>query len=227
MNRQEFLKQVSNEIHFIFDRKSIEKELNEHLDDSIEDLVADGLTRDEAEKQAVLQMGEPEEIGKLLDKEHHPVLGYIWMTSKVLLIVAIAVAFFIFVGCLQSWFDLLFPYNRTGYGITESWPVGVNIETENHNVVIDYVGYNEMSEEYYLTCRAKTKIEYIRVHPLFVGLKIGSNVSDLESPGFNIKADGIFGSVGHVEFEWPEDHVLYVDGGIDGMVELDLEEYWK
>ena len=51
MNRQDFLKQVSKEIHFIFDRKSIEKELNEHLDDSITDLMEEGLSREEAESQ--------------------------------------------------------------------------------------------------------------------------------------------------------------------------------
>ena len=226
MNRQDFLNQVSKEVHFKFDRKSIEKELSEHLDDSIVDLMEEGLSRDEAEAQAVLHMGEPEEIGKLLNKEHHPVLGYVWMTSKILLIAAAIMASVVFVMCIQSGLDLLFPYNRTGYGIAESWPVGMKIETANHNVVIDYIGVNEW-DEYFFTYRAKTKMEYIRVRPLFVDLEIGSSESELENASYNIKTDGVFGTVGHVQFEWPEDNVLYLDGGIDGIVKLDLEEYWR
>ena len=86
MNRQEYINQVRKEVHFVFDREAIENELQHHLEDSICDLMEEGISREEAEAQAVAQMGDPVEVGKQLNEEHHPVLGYMWMLSSILLI---------------------------------------------------------------------------------------------------------------------------------------------
>ncbi len=124
MNRQDFLRLVSKEIHFIFDRKSIEKELNEHLEDSIADLREEGLSKEDAERQAIAQMGEPEEIGKLLNQEHHPILGYVWMISRVMVIAVAILALVVGAESLQSAFDLLAPtFNIRGHRTEEYYPV--------------------------------------------------------------------------------------------------------
>ena len=43
-------------------RQHLRKELGEHLDEAVEDLIATGLSREEAAKQAIAGLGEPETI---------------------------------------------------------------------------------------------------------------------------------------------------------------------
>ena len=52
MKRTEFLQTVRKEIHYIFARNAIEKELEQHINESIEDMIADGMPFDEAEELA-------------------------------------------------------------------------------------------------------------------------------------------------------------------------------
>lgn len=42
MNKQEFLENIRKQIHFVFDRDSIEQEFNQHIEDSIADLISEG-----------------------------------------------------------------------------------------------------------------------------------------------------------------------------------------
>ena len=44
MNKNEFLKIVSKQIHFFLDREKIEKELSDHIEDSALDLMEEGYT---------------------------------------------------------------------------------------------------------------------------------------------------------------------------------------
>lgn len=84
MNKNEFLKIVSKQIHFFLDREKIEKELSDHIEDSTLDLMEEGYSEIEAQKLAVFQMGNPIEIGQQLNRQHHPVIGYCWLLSTLL-----------------------------------------------------------------------------------------------------------------------------------------------
>ena len=53
MKKQEYLDIVTRQVRYIFDREFIEAELKEHLEDSIQDLMEDGFSYEEAEEQAV------------------------------------------------------------------------------------------------------------------------------------------------------------------------------
>ena len=86
MTKQEYLQTVRKQIHYIFDRDTIETELSQHLEDSIYDLMEDGHSREEAEDLAVQQMGDPISTGKMLNQEHHPLLGYLCMATSAILI---------------------------------------------------------------------------------------------------------------------------------------------
>ena len=68
MNKQEFLESIRKQIHFVFDRDSIEQEYSAHIEDSVLDLMEDGYSKEEAEKIAIEQMGDPIEIGKALNE---------------------------------------------------------------------------------------------------------------------------------------------------------------
>ena len=95
MKKQEFLSIVRKQIRFVFDRDKIENELKQHLADSIEELIEEGFSWEDAEHIAVEQMGNPKEVGQLLNKEHNPILGYLWTISRValcILVVRIAIS---------------------------------------------------------------------------------------------------------------------------------------
>ena len=49
---------------------------------------------EEAEREALKRMGDPEEIGKALAKLHKPWLGYLWLVSKIACCVLIPLALF-------------------------------------------------------------------------------------------------------------------------------------
>ncbi len=221
MNRQEFLKLVSKEIHFIFDRKSIEKELNEHLEDSIEGLKQDGFSEEEAEMHAVAQMGAPEEIGQLLNKEHHPVLGYVWMITRIMLITAVILTFVIGFDSLQSALDVLYPSQNIGWRVEEAYPVRAKFETKTHKVTIDHVCRTEHNQ-FYITYRAKTKLDYLR--SVSGNSTLFCIVDEEENTSITW---GRFGEKGYCMFDWPEDDILSLQIENGRCIELDLGGYWK
>ena len=75
------------------DREAVRAELEAHLEDKTADLVRifPDLGRQEAERQAVEQMGDAEEIGKELARIHKPWLGYLWRASQITLGIVLAV----------------------------------------------------------------------------------------------------------------------------------------
>lgn len=95
MDKKEYLTLLTKEIHFFYDRKNIKKEFSDHLDDSIADLLAEGLSKDEAEKQAVIQMGNPSSIGKQLNQLHHPFIGWLWWLSEKAVLILLGLTLFL------------------------------------------------------------------------------------------------------------------------------------
>ena len=69
------------------DREAVRAELEAHLEDKTADLVRifPDLGRQEAERQAVEQMGDPKEIGRALARLHRPWLGWLWRLSQIAL----------------------------------------------------------------------------------------------------------------------------------------------
>ncbi len=56
----------------------VSAELTAHLEDHAAALEARGLSPEEAAAQAVTAMGEPEELGRQLDRAHPPLLCSLW-----------------------------------------------------------------------------------------------------------------------------------------------------
>lgn len=80
--KDQYLETVLKEVRFPFDRKQISKELEAHLEESIEFHIEPGTDQEMAEKKAVKDFGDPKEIGKMLNKVHKPLLGWLWLLSK-------------------------------------------------------------------------------------------------------------------------------------------------
>ena len=72
----EFCGRVCRRVRFRPDRAAITAELTAHLEDHMDALVARGFPPETAARQAVAAMGDPEEIGRELDKSHSFLLGW-------------------------------------------------------------------------------------------------------------------------------------------------------
>ena len=221
MKKEEFLRTVRKQIHFVFDRDDVENELNQHLSDSIEDLMEEGLAVEEAEYLAVEQMGNPVEVGKLLNQEHNPLLGYLWAASRVLLACLICPSV-LYVG-VMGFFLLKTITPMTLKDSAKAYDVGIDLELPTHKVKLDKICLSE-SGRYSLTYRAWTKFTYSRAG-------IGSQLFTLEDEAGNHLGGATNGAIGNLsecgskDFDWPENSVLHIVG-VDGeVIELDLTEY--
>lgn len=220
MKKQEFLNIVRKQIRYVFVRDAIEEELKQHLNDSMEALIEEGLTWQEAEEEAVRQMGDPVEVGMLLNKEHKPLLGYLLVVSRIVLCILIV--------------RVVIPFGVGAYGLiksmtpvtlansVETYKVNLELDLPTHQVKIDNICLNE-NEQYCLTFRAWPKIKYSRVgwssHCFTLENKDGEMAG-----GATLIGSGSF-LYGSKDFEWPEDSMLYIVS-VDGkVIELDLTEY--
>ena len=90
---QNWIKVAVKQMKFPPDRDKVRQELWDHLLDSRDCRVEQGMGLKEAEEAAVKAMGDPVETGKLLNKVHRPWLGWLWRASQLLLLTAVLVSF--------------------------------------------------------------------------------------------------------------------------------------
>lgn len=84
--------QVCQCIRFKPDREAVRLELLGHMEDEYEMIRASGLCENEAEQRTLEAMGDPAEVGRLLDSVHKPLLGWVWLISKWLVALAMVAA---------------------------------------------------------------------------------------------------------------------------------------
>ena len=198
MKKDEFLKIVSKEIHFFLDREKISEELENHLEDSILDLMEEGFSKEEAEKQAVLQMGNPVEIGKSLNHEHYPLIGYLWLGTTILVLfwcISLIPLCFYTISNIGS-FLLDGPY--WGAACEVSYDVNEEIIMDSYRVELLKICPDRSNSDYYtLFYRAWYTNPFKRVQQSF-GIKlIGSDGFDYTGSGGRTHSWlGIEGNVG-------------------------------
>ncbi|MBE6008033.1 MAG: hypothetical protein E7235_02415 [Lachnospiraceae bacterium] len=69
-------------VKFFFDRGEIRKELNEHMEDMYEDMLESGISEEDAIRLVVEYMGDADEIGRALNREHKPWIGWLWVATR-------------------------------------------------------------------------------------------------------------------------------------------------
>ncbi len=112
---------VCSHIRFKPDRGPVEEELLAHLEDRAEALCQSGMGRERAEKQALVSMGDADEVGRRLAVVHKPLLGYLWLWSRRVLILCIVVAVWAAFGFSErNDFDLYVATDEIRYWLDES-----------------------------------------------------------------------------------------------------------
>lgn len=86
-NFQKWCQVAAGKIRFGPDRRAVESELMDHLQDIFEANTAKGMAPDEAEQKALEAMGSAEELAPQLAAIHKPFWGYALRTCQVLLVV--------------------------------------------------------------------------------------------------------------------------------------------
>lgn len=141
--------QVTDQVRFWPDRKAIVQELTAHYEDHVRDLERLDYPLKLAEQRALDAMGDPEEIGKALDRVHKPWLGWLWVASRVAVRICLALLLVYSIGYWQNVAeDLRFPeklgemgeYEPDGfhYDPTAAW----TRETVTAGGSVDRCGYH-------------------------------------------------------------------------------------
>lgn len=95
-NVDKFLEDVLSYIKFPFAKDDIKFELESHILEKINYYVEQGYDSEKAEELSIRDMGDPKEIGILLNKEHNPFLGWLLkITNGMVILFLILSAFFI------------------------------------------------------------------------------------------------------------------------------------
>ena len=221
MKKAEFLKIVRKQIHYVFARNDIEKELDQHLQDSIEDLLAEGYSEEEAEKQAVLQMGNPVEIGQQLNKEHNSIQGYAYFVTKILVLLLLLPIVFKCMSFAIQWCGLIKPVvvkdSEAVYAVNKT------IKLPTHYLKIDNICV-QANKKRYLTYRTGMKLsKYRRVseYRSFIFLdEDGNQFGDYIQTKKNK-----FGAKGCIEIPDSCAEIIYVVGENEEQWEIILGDY--
>lgn len=222
MNKKEFLKSIRKEIHYIFDRDIIEKELNNHIEESINDLLEDGYSYEEAERLAIEQMGNAKEIGQLLNQQHNPLIGYLWMISKwcVRLIVVPSIIFVIFL--MYSVFYCIVPI--TPSDAKNVYKVNEVITSPASYIIVDYVGCHNNGD-------CTLSIRYIE-NKMNVRIGLAPNdITVLNAGGERLagfsrdRVNHMLGKTSEIRFFKPKDNIVIVQAYNGQTTTLDLGDY--
>lgn len=91
-----FLNEVLSYIKFSFDKQEIKTELLSHLSDKMDFYMDQGNPIEIAEQLSINDMGNPKEIGVELNKQHNPLLGWIWLITNTIVAFAAIVSGLVF-----------------------------------------------------------------------------------------------------------------------------------
>lgn len=72
----EYIRKLLEQVRFKQAHKGIEAEIRSHIEDQICDNISAGMDKDEAERAAVIDMGDPIEVGISMDKVHRPKIAW-------------------------------------------------------------------------------------------------------------------------------------------------------
>lgn len=131
----DYIKKMLTHVKFRFDRAGIREEYEEHMEDLYEMFIDSGMDEEQARYEVLEQMGDADANGEGLNMAHHPVIGWVWWTAKVLMI---GVLIFVIGSRGYGTYETI----RQNFGWYEKVPEAAHIMTEyeiNKFVTVDDV----------------------------------------------------------------------------------------
>lgn len=108
-NVEEFITNVCKEIKYKKARNKISEELKNHIEDHAYDLMDNGVDEEVAYMQSIEAMGNPKEIGKNLNKQHRPYVGWLLNITNIIIgMICFFLGFIIILGVIGS-------FDHSGY----------------------------------------------------------------------------------------------------------------
>ncbi len=111
-----YLDSMLKHVKFTPDRKKIRQEFGEHMEDMYDDYVSFGMPEDEAKASVLENIGDARDVGRLMNKAHNAVIGWIWQVLKVCLIIAVLSSFMPIYSLATNFFvcvpNLIFGYHE-------------------------------------------------------------------------------------------------------------------
>lgn len=103
--KEAYLREVLSQVKFSYDHEPIYQELTSHLEERVEEYLSQGYEKEEAEEMALENFGNPVEIGKALNKEHSPLLGWVHFLSSTVAAIAMGVLILALFGLTFAMLD--------------------------------------------------------------------------------------------------------------------------
>lgn len=155
--KDKFLEEVLSYVKFPFDRNDIKTELECHILEKIDYYTEQGFDEEKAEQLSINDMGSAKEIGMELNKQHNPLLGWIWKITNVIVVLS-AIFSILIIGApfVSSMFDNN-PINRiTKSNIVYKIDVDKKVKLDDMtihftNIVYEKNGSMDILYEYYDT----------------------------------------------------------------------------
>lgn len=147
--RSEYLKKVISHIRYVFVRNDIKKELDAHILDKVDYYIKEGKGFAEAEQQAIADMGDPHIVGKQLNREHSPLLGYLFYISRIIVILLLIlniVPLFSIVGSVLS--DNIEELEPTTNNILYEKQFDKKVEIDNFTIRFKKIVYDDKNNLY-------------------------------------------------------------------------------
>ena len=85
----EYTNEINRHVKFKHDHEEIRDEYLDHMEDMYEFYVGSGMDADTAKYQVLADMGDPEDLGRVLNEIHNPLLGWAWRLSRWLVVVLV------------------------------------------------------------------------------------------------------------------------------------------
>lgn len=133
-----FLEDVCCEIKYKSARSEVRNELMNHIDDHAEHLIDMGYDSDEAYRRAAIAMGDSKSIGKALNKEHRPYLGFlITVTNLFIAVTSVLIGFYAVMFILMSIVNIVtYDNSLEDKVIVHEWKINESQRIDYRNVKI-------------------------------------------------------------------------------------------
>ena len=202
MKKYQYLYAVEKHINYIFDRKKIVKELEEHIDDNIEELIHEGYSEQEAEIKAVEMMGNPHEVGKELNKLHNPFIGYMLIALRLIVIYMIYILISSSMPYMENTIKMLSPI--VSNNSVEVIRIDDEIKLSSHKLILDNLCITDKGQ-YVLTYRCFRRYDYTRTPEYTTGFVV---ISDGTYGVGNYDYTSLLGFYGEKTFNKPVDEIV-------------------